>query len=169
MSDANIDRIIVAGGGPTGLVASLALAQQDIPVLMLEAQETPEDHRRATTFHPPTLEYLRELGVVDPSPICRLRVASQEALERVADHLDAGLLQHHLADPDGPGIGRASPGQIAAVAIEPAQQGAREVTGRAGHKRLERRGDQPACAVWRSQQILLWLQDGKTYFTFASD
>ena len=66
MSDENNNRIIVAGGGPTGLIATLALARQDIPVLLLEAQETPEDHRRATTFHPPTLEYLRELGVVDP-------------------------------------------------------------------------------------------------------
>ena len=66
MSDENNNRIIVAGGGPTGLIATLALARQDIPVLLLEAQATPEDHRRATTFHPPTLEYLRELGVVDP-------------------------------------------------------------------------------------------------------
>jgi 3-(3-hydroxy-phenyl)propionate hydroxylase len=59
------NRIIVAGGGPAGLIATLALAQQDIPVLMLEAQPTPVDHRRATTFHPPTLEYLRQLGAVD--------------------------------------------------------------------------------------------------------
>ena len=62
MSEANDNRIIIAGGGPTGLIAALALARQDIPVLMLEAQAEPEDHRRATTFHPPTLEYLRELG-----------------------------------------------------------------------------------------------------------
>ncbi len=66
MSENNNNCIIVAGGGPTGLVTTLALAQQDIPVLLLEAQAEPEDHRRATTFHPPTLEYLRELGVVDP-------------------------------------------------------------------------------------------------------
>ena len=65
-SDGNINRVIVAGGGPTGLIATLALAQQDIPVLMLEGQPVPEDHRRATTFHPPTLEYLRDLGAVDP-------------------------------------------------------------------------------------------------------
>ncbi|NKB47937.1 MAG: FAD-dependent monooxygenase [Alphaproteobacteria bacterium] len=59
------NRVIVAGGGPAGLIATLALAQQDIPVLMLEVQPQPVDHRRATTFHPPTLEYLRQLGAVD--------------------------------------------------------------------------------------------------------
>ena len=45
------DRIIIAGGGPTGLIAALSLAKQDIPVLLLEQQESPQDHRRATTFH----------------------------------------------------------------------------------------------------------------------
>lgn len=59
------DRIIIAGGGPTGLIAALSLARQDIPVLLLEQQEAPQDHRRATTFHPPTLEYLDDLGMVD--------------------------------------------------------------------------------------------------------
>ncbi len=59
------DRIIVAGGGPTGLIAALSLANQDIPVLLLEQQDAPQDHRRATTFHPPTLEYLDALGMVD--------------------------------------------------------------------------------------------------------
>ena len=51
------DRVIIAGGGPTGLIAAMALARQDIPVLLLEAQDAPEDHRRATTFHPPTLGF----------------------------------------------------------------------------------------------------------------
>ncbi|MBT3399120.1 MAG: FAD-dependent monooxygenase [Rhodospirillaceae bacterium] len=65
MSSNPTDRIIVAGGGPTGLIAALSLAKQDIPVLLLEQQEAPQDHRRATTFHPPTLEYLDELGMID--------------------------------------------------------------------------------------------------------
>ena len=65
MSSNPTDRIIIAGGGPTGLIAALSLARQDIPVLLLEQQEAPQDHRRATTFHPPTLEYLDALGMVD--------------------------------------------------------------------------------------------------------
>ena len=35
------DRIIIAGGGPTDLIAALSLAKQDIPVLLLEQQESP--------------------------------------------------------------------------------------------------------------------------------
>jgi ribulose 1,5-bisphosphate synthetase/thiazole synthase len=35
------DRIIIAGGGPSGLIAALSLAKQDIPVLLLEQQESP--------------------------------------------------------------------------------------------------------------------------------
>lgn len=66
MADTAQNRVIIAGAGPTGMIAALALARQDIPVLLLEAAPGPEDHRRATTFHPPTLEYLRELGVVEP-------------------------------------------------------------------------------------------------------
>jgi 3-(3-hydroxy-phenyl)propionate hydroxylase len=95
MSDENNNRIIVAGGGPTGLIATLALARQDIPVLLLEAQETPEDHRRATTFHPPTLEFLRELGVVDPvmeggriTPIWQFR----DRMDGIIAEFDLGVL-----------------------------------------------------------------------------
>jgi 3-(3-hydroxy-phenyl)propionate hydroxylase len=95
MSDPHNNRIIVAGAGPTGLIATLALAQQDIPVLMLEAQAAPEDHRRATTFHPPTLEYLRQLGVVDPvmeggriTPIWQFR----DRMEGIIAEFDLGVL-----------------------------------------------------------------------------
>ena len=95
MSDENNNRIIIAGGGPTGLIATLALARQDIPVLLLEAQETPEDHRRATTFHPPTLEFLRELGVVDPvmeggriTPIWQFR----DRMDGIIAEFDLGVL-----------------------------------------------------------------------------
>lgn len=65
MASKETERIVIAGGGPTGLVAALSLAEQDVPVLVLEQQETVQDHRRATTFHPPTLEYLDALGMVD--------------------------------------------------------------------------------------------------------
>ncbi len=61
----SVDRVIVAGGGPTGLVTALSLSKQGIPVLLLEEQKVPHDHRRATTFHPPTLAYLADLGVLD--------------------------------------------------------------------------------------------------------
>lgn len=57
------DPIIIAGAGPCGSVLALALARQDIPVILLEKYPALPRDLRASTFHPPTLEMLDELGV----------------------------------------------------------------------------------------------------------
>ena len=56
-------RVVVVGGGPVGLVSALALAQHDIPVLVLEAHPDLFMDLRAGSFHPPTLEVLQASGV----------------------------------------------------------------------------------------------------------
>lgn len=54
--------IVIAGAGPAGSLTALYLAQRDIPVLLLEKEtELPVD-LRASTFHPPSLEMIAELG-----------------------------------------------------------------------------------------------------------
>jgi 3-(3-hydroxy-phenyl)propionate hydroxylase len=57
------DRVIVVGAGPVGLVSALALAVQDIPVLVVESEPTLFKDLRAGSFHPPSLEVLAPLGV----------------------------------------------------------------------------------------------------------
>src|SRR5262245_29307292 len=57
--------ILVAGGGPVGCIAALALARQGIPVHVLEADARVNDSPRAATTHAATLEMLAELGLVD--------------------------------------------------------------------------------------------------------
>src|SRR5262249_881906 len=57
--------ILVAGGGPVGCIAALALARQGIPVHVLEAEARVDDSPRAATSHARTLEMLAELGLVD--------------------------------------------------------------------------------------------------------
>jgi 2-methylisocitrate lyase-like PEP mutase family enzyme/2-polyprenyl-6-methoxyphenol hydroxylase-like FAD-dependent oxidoreductase len=57
--------VVVVGMGPVGMVAALALAQQGVDVVVLEAGSTLAAESRASTFHPPTLEILDELGVAD--------------------------------------------------------------------------------------------------------
>ncbi|MEU4420752.1 NAD(P)/FAD-dependent oxidoreductase [Actinoplanes sp. NPDC024001] len=56
-------RILVAGAGPVGLTAALALARRGFSVTVLEAGGELAAESRASTFHPPTLEMLDDLGV----------------------------------------------------------------------------------------------------------
>ena len=57
-------KVLVAGMGPTGMVAALALAQRGIPVTVLEAGAELAEESRASTFHPPSLEMLDDLGIL---------------------------------------------------------------------------------------------------------
>ena len=57
--------ILVAGGGPVGVIMALALARQDIPVHVLEAEARVNDSPRAATTHAATLEMLDDLGLVE--------------------------------------------------------------------------------------------------------
>jgi 3-(3-hydroxy-phenyl)propionate hydroxylase len=60
------DPILVAGAGPVGLAAAAALAQQGIPVTVFEAGPALSEESRASTFHPPTLDMLEDLGAAEP-------------------------------------------------------------------------------------------------------
>jgi 3-(3-hydroxy-phenyl)propionate hydroxylase len=57
--------IIVAGGGPVGIVTALALAQQGLEVRLFEAEPRVDDSPRAATTHCATLEMLSDLGLVE--------------------------------------------------------------------------------------------------------
>ena len=58
------DRVLVAGAGPAGLSAAAFLVEAGIPVTVFEAEESLPIDPRASTFHPPTLDMLDELGGV---------------------------------------------------------------------------------------------------------
>ncbi|MEU0876332.1 FAD-dependent oxidoreductase [Nocardia brasiliensis] len=61
----NAPAIVVVGAGPVGLTAALTLDRRGIPVTVLEQGDELAVESRASTFHPPTLGMLRDLGVLD--------------------------------------------------------------------------------------------------------
>ena len=81
------NRVIVVGGGPVGLVAAATLAMQGVPVTVIEESADIIEDLRASTFHPPTLEYLATLGVTQTlhdrgliSPLWQFRDRKQGAV-----------------------------------------------------------------------------------------
>ena len=60
------ERVLIAGAGPVGLVAAANLVRGGVPVTVLEAGADLSTESRASTFHPPTLDMLDQLGAAGP-------------------------------------------------------------------------------------------------------
>jgi 3-(3-hydroxy-phenyl)propionate hydroxylase len=60
------ERVLIAGAGPVGLVAGAHLARAGVPVTVFEEGNDLSTESRASTFHPPTLDMLDELGAAKP-------------------------------------------------------------------------------------------------------
>jgi 3-(3-hydroxy-phenyl)propionate hydroxylase len=57
--------VLVVGGGPAGLALATSLLLRDVAVVVVETEPKLPHDLRAGTFHPPTLEMLGELGIVE--------------------------------------------------------------------------------------------------------
>jgi 3-(3-hydroxy-phenyl)propionate hydroxylase len=77
-------RVIVAGAGPVGLLTALALAAQDVPVLVLEAEAGLTIDLRAGTFHPPSLEMMAPYGITDAMLRTGIRVPRWQIRDKQA-------------------------------------------------------------------------------------
>lgn len=96
MTTQHKDHVVVVGMGPVGMVAALNLAQRGISVTVLEAGPTLAEESRASTFHPPSLEYLARLGVADDLHAVGLRAPNFQHRDRqggVLIDLDLTLLE----------------------------------------------------------------------------
>ncbi len=100
---ASMEPVIIAGAGPVGVVAALALAQRGIPVRVFEAAERINDAPRASTLHPATLEMLSVLGILN-DVIARGLVARtfqfwDRPTKRLIAEFDHEILKHDTACP----------------------------------------------------------------------
>jgi 2-polyprenyl-6-methoxyphenol hydroxylase-like FAD-dependent oxidoreductase len=59
------NEVLIAGAGPVGLTAALALAEAGVAVTVAEKRPALSAASRASTFHPPTLAILDRLHVLD--------------------------------------------------------------------------------------------------------
>ena len=64
MSEAD-SQVAIVGGGPVGLLAALRLSHLGLSSRLFEAEQRLPEDLRASTFHPPTLELLDELGLTE--------------------------------------------------------------------------------------------------------
>jgi len=53
-------RVLIAGGGPVGLLCAWLLGRRGVPVVLFDDNERPQADPRAATTHPATLELLSE-------------------------------------------------------------------------------------------------------------
>ena len=55
--------VLIVGGGPVGLYCAVQLGIKGVSVCLIEQSETLQRDLRASTFHPPTLDLLDEIGI----------------------------------------------------------------------------------------------------------
>src|SRR5438874_9663254 len=58
-------RVLIAGGGPVGLLCAWLLGRHGVPVRLFDENPGPRDDPRAATTHPATLELLSEDGLAE--------------------------------------------------------------------------------------------------------
>lgn len=94
--------VIVVGAGPVGLVCAVLLGRAGVDVLLIEAEARLTEELRASTFHPPTLDMLDELGATPAlirqglvTPTWQVRM--HETGERA--QFDLSILQNHTRHP----------------------------------------------------------------------
>ena len=95
-------RVLVAGGGPVGAVAAYRLALAGIDTVLVETLAFPPEDMRASTLHPPTLDMLAELGVLDELEQMGLRAPAYHYRNRRTDGViafDMGELSDVSAHP----------------------------------------------------------------------
>lgn len=85
--------VLVVGAGPVGLAAAVSLAQQGVPVRLVDKLEHRINQSRAAIVHARTLEMLEHLGVVDGFLAAGIRAHGVRVMD-----IDGNTLLHNSLD-----------------------------------------------------------------------
>jgi 3-(3-hydroxy-phenyl)propionate hydroxylase len=94
-------KVIIAGGGPVGLIAGLMLGRAGVDVTLFDMGDILYQHPRAATIHPATLDMLDDLGVyqlIEPQGIICPIVNYYDQQELLAS-FDHGILAGETRHP----------------------------------------------------------------------
>lgn len=95
-------RIIISGAGPVGCTAALILVQNGLPVTLLEQEPELAEDLRGSTFHPPTLDLLDDLGVTAsllPQGLIAPKYQYRDRASNAYAEFDLGMLKDHTRHP----------------------------------------------------------------------
>src|SRR6266851_3836073 len=96
-------RVLIAGGGPVGLLCAWRLGRLGLPVRLFEENEAPQADPRAATTHPATLDLLSEDGLADDMARVGLVAPIFQFWDRPTDQLvaqfDHAILKDDTAHP----------------------------------------------------------------------
>ena len=94
------ERVFISGSGPAGLTAAAFLVEAGVPVTVFEALGDLATESRASTFHPPTLDMLAEVGAAEPL-VAQGLVAPTMQYRSKRDGLIAKFDFSHISDLTG--------------------------------------------------------------------
>jgi 3-(3-hydroxy-phenyl)propionate hydroxylase len=94
-------RVIIAGGGPVGLIVGLVLGRAGVKVTLFDQGDIVHQHPRAATIHPATLDILDDLGIyalIDPLGI-RCPIVNYYDQKELLASFDHALLKDETRHP----------------------------------------------------------------------
>ena len=96
-----IDKVLIAGGGPVGVITGLYLARHGIQVQLFDMAEKPPEDHRAATLQPSTLDLFEELGLTKPILEQGFKSRYFQWRDRVANEIVAEFDYGRLSDISG--------------------------------------------------------------------
>ncbi len=100
--DLTREPILIVGAGPVGLTLAWRLSQWGLNVKVFEAEDRITDQLRASTFHPPTLDYFDESGITaEFIAACRITQTWQIRMQTSGERaeFDLSVLSEDTAHP----------------------------------------------------------------------